>query len=373
MMRWSWSPDTSDESVNAPPPDYISAIEAHLEDENEASLSRAYDLGRMALGAGLGILDVLTMHDAAQQRLLLSAPESERPRIAAAIASFFREFLSPFEMRFRGYREANGELTRLNENLASAYGELQAKQSQLIQAAKMASLGELVAGIAHEVNNPLAFVASHLTTVRKSVERIEGELDEAAPAAVRVHCERARSRLDESQLGVERIRKLVLRLRTFSRLDEGEEDRVSMRECITSVLAILEHRFRGRIRVETRFGEPDIVDCYPSLLNQAIMNLVSNAVEAIPDQGVITITTGGDAADYVIIVTDTGQGIPEHLRQRVLDPFFTTKPIGQGTGLGLSITHSIVQTHRGTLELSPAEGGGTAATIRFPIKQPEIE
>ena len=352
--------------MSAPEPDYLSAIAAHLDDQSESSLSHAYELGRQALAQGLGILDILSLHDAVLGALLFSAPADERPRIALAISAFFREFLSPYEMSFRGYREANSELSRLNEDLRAAYAELQAKQLQLVQSAKMASLGELVAGIAHEINNPLAFVVSHLSTVARSLEKAEAEVRAASPIA-NEHWERARSRLQESEIGVERIRNLVLKLRTFSRLDEGEQKHVSIRECIASVLTILGHRLKDRIEVQTHIGLPDVVDCFPSLLNQAIMNLVSNAIDAIQDRGVISITSGADAGSYVIAVADTGHGIPEDLRQRVLDPFFTTKPLGQGTGLGLSITYSIVQRHRGTLELEPAAGGGTIATIRFPL------
>jgi two-component system NtrC family sensor kinase len=133
------------------------------------------------------------------------------------------------------------------------------------------------------------------------------------------------------------------------------------------VLKILEHRYKDRIVVKTHFGHPDLVECFPSLLNQAIMNLVANSIDAIEGSGEISVTTGADGNDYVIVVADTGHGIPEALRARVLEPFFTTKPVGVGTGLGLSITYSIVQTHAGTLDLSPRSGGGTTATIRFPL------
>jgi two-component system NtrC family sensor kinase len=151
--------------------------------------------------------------------------------------------------------------------------------------------------------------------------------------------------LEESEIGAQRIRDLVLKLRTFSRLDEGTRGKVSVKECVMSVLTILEHRFKDRIEVHSHFGYPDMIECFPSLLNQAIMNLVSNAIDANEDGGKIWITTGADTNDYVIAVADTGHGIPEELRQRVLEPFFTTKPIGEGTGLGLSITDSIVRTH----------------------------
>jgi two-component system NtrC family sensor kinase len=120
--------------------------------------------------------------------------------------------------------------------------------------------------------------------------------------------------------------------------------------------------------VTTHFGHPDLVDCYPSLLNQAIMNLVANAIDAINDRGEISISTGADADGYVIMVADTGCGIPPELRDRIFEPFFTTKPVGQGTGLGLSISYSIVERHQGILEILPRTGGGTVAVIRLPLE-----
>lgn len=266
-------------------PTFISAVAAHLENESEASLSRAYDLGREALAQGLGLLDVLSLYESVQTNLVFGAPASDQPRIAVAVSCFFREFLSAFEMSFRGYHEANGALQRLNGELRQAYSELQAKQQQLVQSAKMASLGELVAGIAHEINNPLAFVASHLNTVVKSLSKVEAELIPTESLVATEHWERARQRLHEMELGVERIRDLVLKLRAFSRLDEGEQKQVSIRESIASVITILGHRLEQRIQVQTYLGMPDLVDCFPSLLNQAVLNLVSNAIDAIEDQG----------------------------------------------------------------------------------------
>jgi two-component system NtrC family sensor kinase len=251
--------------------------------------------------------------------------------------------------------------------LQRAYGELQMTHAQLVQSAKMASLGELVAGVAHEINNPLAFVLSHLDTVRKKLALVEAELPAPWPAAVDAHWQLANERLRETRPGLERIRELVVKLRTFSRLDEGERKSVSIRECVESVLTILGHRLKDRFEVVTEFGEPDVIDCYASLLNQAVMNLVSNAIDAMGESGSLRIATGASGETYSIVVSDTGPGIPAALRERVLEPFFTTKPVGQGTGLGLSITYSIVRKHEGTLELSEPEGGGTSVAIRFPI------
>ncbi len=345
----------------------LAAAASHIHRQTEESLSAAYELGRDALASGLGILDVFAILEAAYAALVVPVSEAERRTHAAAVGNFFRELLSPFEMSLRGHRDANRELLAANAELKQAYGALEKKQVQLVQAAKMASLGELVAGVAHEINNPLSFVVSHLNTAVSSLSKLDAELAGNLSPPAAEHLSRSLDRIRQCQGGAARISELVLKLRTFSRLDEGEQKTVSIRDSVTSVLSILEHKSRGRIRFELRFGEPDQVECFPSLLNQALMNLIANAIDSISDQGVIEIATFRDGADYVISIADTGHGIPEHLKERVFEPFFTTKPVGEGTGLGLSITHSIVARHRGTLSLAAAPNGGTVATIRFPL------
>jgi two-component system, NtrC family, sensor kinase len=254
-----------------------------------------------------------------------------------------------------------------NRELSAAYGELQRTQSRLVQSAKLASLGELVAGVAHEINNPLAFAISHLQTARSSVAWLVPVPPDERRAK---HWHRAQDRLDEMSGGLERIRELVLKLRTFSRLDEGERKVANIQECIDSVLTILGHRLRHHIQVDARFEEPSDLDCYPSLLNQALMNLIANAIDAIDSarpQGHIVIRGGARDGNYVLTIQDDGAGIPEDLRERVFDPFFTTKDVGKGTGLGLSITYSIVKKHGGHLELLPGAEGGTIAELTLPL------
>ena len=261
-------------------------------------------------------------------------------------------------------------LEKKNAEVEAAYAELQKAQTQLVQSAKMASLGELVAGVAHEINNPLAFALGHLDTVKRSWGRVNSKIGATIGADVQPDWQRAADRLGEISIGLERIRDLVLRLRTFSRLDEGEQQLASMRENIDSVLMLLEHRVRDRIAIEAHVGEPDSIFCYASLLNQALLNLVSNAIDAIGGHGTIRIEAGAVGAEYVISVSDTGSGIAEGIRGRVFEPFFTTKPVGQGTGLGLSITYSIAKRHGGELSLAAGHDGGTIATIRFPLPAP---
>ncbi len=295
-------------------------------------------------------------HRHTREQLLRSELEATEARAARELAETRARMVEALEQK--------------NLEPSAAYADLQQALSRLVQSAKLASLGELVAGVAHEINNPLAFVISHLQTVRSSV----GQLEPLPPDPGRAkHWERAQERLGEMAGGLERIRELVLKLRTFSRLDEGERKVVSVRECVESVLMILGHRTRDRIDVETSFEEPAQLDCYPSLLNQALMNLIANAIDAIDaasTPGKLGIFGGGVGDSYVLRIVDSGCGIPDELRERVFDPFFTTKDIGQGTGLGLSITYSIVKKHGGNLQLLPGEGGGTVAEISLPLAGP---
>ncbi len=282
-----------------------------------------------------------------------------KPVNAAVLRSKVQVFLELYASR-RRLADANAALER-------SMDELKRTQAQLVQSAKMASLGELVAGVAHEINNPLAFVISHLDTARRSLELVGGEVEARLSTQAAAHWRRALDRQKETTVGLERIRDLVVKLRTFSRIDEGDEpSRVSFRECAEAVLTILGHRLRGRIDVETHFEAADVLHCQPGLLNQVLTNLIANAIDAMGEQGTLTLSTSQQGRDYVITIGDTGRGVPQHLRERIFEPFFTTKPVGQGTGLGLTIAYAIVQKHGGTLELESVEGRGSLATIRLP-------
>jgi two-component system NtrC family sensor kinase len=231
----------------------------------------------------------------------------------------------------------------------------------------MASIGSLVAGVAHEINNPLAFVISHLATVRRSLlDALPAQM--ALPPENQRHWDRAHERLEEIDSGLLRIRDIVVKLRTFSRQDDGEPQVFSVRECIDAVVTMMTHRCEQRIEIETMLDADDQLEGYPGLMNQAVMNLVSNAIDAIDGRGTVAIATMESDGDYFIVVSDDGSGIADAVRDRIMDPFFTTKPVGQGTGLGLSITYSIAKRHGGTLKLEPRAGGGTSATLCIPRK-----
>lgn len=249
--------------------------------------------------------------------------------------------------------------------LAAANARLQETQAQLVQSAKMASLGELVAGIAHEINNPLAFILAHQSTVERAVaaaRTAEGD-ERDAPLA------KAIDRLGSMRTGLLRIQDLVVKLRRFSRLDD-ESTELDVPEAIDAVLALLAPKL-GKIAVERDYAAPPMLTCSPALINQVVMNLVANAADAVPEgAGAIRIATSVAGGEYRIAVSDNGPGIPDAAAERIFEPFFTTKPVGSGTGLGLAIAYGIVQSHGGSIRMSTSAGGGAEFTIMIPVTPP---
>ena len=260
-----------------------------------------------------------------------------------------------------------GRLAQSNQALEETNRRLATAQVQLIQTEKMASLGQLVAGIAHEVNNPLSFVLNHLFIVESGLTRISPEMEPHLSEASLRKLRRVGVRLGEMREGLDRVKELVLQLRTFSRLDEGGFKTADVTENIDSVLLFLKHKMNGRIRVEKHYGPVRSLYCCAGRLNQVLMNLVANAIDAIAGPGKIAITTGQTDNAFFISVRDSGAGIPEGIRNRIFDPFFTTKAVGKGTGLGLAISYGIVQDHLGSIEVQSQEGQGSEFYIRIPV------
>lgn len=258
------------------------------------------------------------------------------------------------------------QLARANEELQETNRKLKATQVQLVQSAKMASLGQLVAGIAHEINNPLAFLLNNLFTVDETLVRLAPEIEPHLSQKSAGRLEKARRRLQEMRTGLERVRDLVVKLRTFSRLDEGEIKTVDIRESLDSVLLFLEHKRKDRIEVEVDLQSSPYLTCYAGQLNQVLMNLLSNAFEAIEGEGKVRIEIRLRDDLFEIAVRDTGRGMSPEVRERIFEPFFTTKGVGEGTGLGLSISYGIVQAHGGTIEVHSEEGKGSEFVVKIP-------
>jgi two-component system, NtrC family, sensor kinase len=274
----------------------------------------------------------------------------------------------------RRERAITQERARMAEALTQANGELEAAnsklietQAKLVQAAKMASLGELVAGIAHEINNPLAFILAHQTTVQRLLGRIG--TDAIADAEARASIVKAQDRATAMGTGLRRIQDLVLNLRRFSRMDEGGFQLVDIFEAIDTILTLLSPKLGERIVIGRHYKGAPALWCSPALLNQVVMNIVSNAADAIEGPGRIEITAAAEGESYLIVIEDSGVGIPEDLQERVFEPFFTTKPIGSGTGLGLAIAYTVVQAHKGLITVARSPLGGASFKIAVPLTQ----
>jgi signal transduction histidine kinase len=276
------------------------------------------------------------------------------------------------------------QLRTAHEEIQAAYRELQATQMQLIQREKMASVGQLVAGVAHELNNPIGFVYSNVTTLEDFVRRLRGMLEayRAAPLAegdrVRLQAEWDTRKVDyalkylDSMIqgireGAERARKIVRDLRVFARTQDDVWQSVDIHEEIESSLTLLNHLLKDRVEVHRKYGDLPAVECIRSQMDQVFLNLLANAAQAIPGPGSITIETRRDGQHAVIGIADTGPGIPPEIMGRLFDPFFTTKPVGEGTGLGLSISYEIVKKHGGEIRAESPADGGAIFTVRIPL------
>ena len=274
--------------------------------------------------------------------------------------------------------ERTRDLANKNEQLNHSLQAQKEMQNQLIISEKMASLGNLVAGVAHEINTPMGALVSSTDTSRRAIEKLQRALEKAATLDD-VKTGRRVQRLfrllwtnfDVMGTASERVTRIVNTLRNFARLDEAERKQVDLHEGIDSTLSLVGHRLKSAVTVVKVYGELQPVLCYPNQLNQVFMNLLVNAIDAVEatdDEGRITISTWMDGGRAHVRITDTGAGIPEDVQPRIFDPGFTTKGVGVGTGLGLSICFNIVMKHQGTLMVESEAGEGTSFTISLPIE-----
>ena len=279
---------------------------------------------------------------------------------------------------------AHQELTERHQQLEKAYQELARAEEQLIQSEKMASLGLLVAGVAHELNNPISFVHGNLEFIEDYVGRLTriieayGYIDKPEAQARRCGDEQSKAaRLDNTletlgeliascKQGTERVKKIVMDLRTFSRTDDVGPVQADLHQGIDSTLHLLEKEYQGRITVHREYGDLPRVECYPGQVNQVFMNLLQNAAQAINGHGEVWIRTTTHGERVKVVIQDNGYGIPEQDLPRIFDPFFTTKPIGKGTGLGLSITYGIIQKHGGGIAVKSEINRGTEFIVELP-------
>ena len=305
-------------------------------------------------------------------------------------------------------RQANEDL-RVSErtsrailkDLQKAHQELQQTQMQLLRSEKLASIGQLAAGVAHEINNPVGFINSNLQTLAEYVEGIvrfvrqveKGRLavSQGDWQAVKKICEdlkRCQEEIDldfilgdigklieESRQGVERVKKIVMDLRTFAREDKDDKEWRQVEEIIDSVVNIVYNEFKYKADLVKDYGQTPKIPCYPQRLGQVFINLLINAAQAIKEQekGTITIRTSVQDGFVRVAFEDSGEGIPQNKLHKIFDPFFTTKPVGQGTGLGLSISYDIIKQHNGEIHVRSVVGQGTVFTVTLPCRQEQGE
>ncbi|MBP0030052.1 MAG: sensor histidine kinase [Roseofilum sp. Guam] len=293
-------------------------------------------------------------------------------------------------VELKNSQEEVAQKRQLEETLS----KLKRTQAQLIQAEKMSSLGHLVAGVAHEINNPVSFIYGNLSHIEEYFQDLLGmihlyqEYDSDPQDVIQDYInhhdlefveEDLPKILKSIKIGTERICEIVLSLRTFSRMDQADVKEVDIHEGIDSTLMILQHRLkeqpdRPEIQVTRNYGKLPVIECYPGQLNQVFMNILANAIDALeerpnPQSSQIIVSTTTVNSDWIqITISDNGRGIPETVQPHIFNPFFTTKAIGQGTGMGLAISHQIItETHMGQILCHSTPGKGTEFIIQIPI------
>jgi signal transduction histidine kinase len=284
------------------------------------------------------------------------------------------------------------------KELSEALKHLKESELLLVQTEKMSSLGQMVAGIAHEINTPLAYVKSSLATLSERLPVAEGVVSEAIKlvgmlergdaaddqlseqfARVSTLAARFQAESEASQLqslngdalhGIEQISEIILNLKNFSRLDRSKVSRFNLNEGLESTLVIARNMIKHKT-VNRRFADIPLIECSPSQINQVFLNLITNAAQATKDDasGQVTIATSLTQNGFVRVdISDNGHGIPESIMSKIFDPFFTTKDVGQGTGLGLSIAYKIIQEHGGRIDVKSKVGQGTTFSVLLPAR-----
>ena len=292
------------------------------------------------------------------------------------------------------YKNAEALLKKQNKEIQATLNKLQEVQQQLVQSEKMASVGQLAAGVAHEINNPIGYINSNLTSLKNYLDNLLAlvaiyEQAEATspPTEQLAQIKDFKQKIDleflkadvldllaESREGATRVKKIVQDLKDFSHLGSDDDWQwTDLHLGLETTLNIVNNEIKYKAKVVKAFGDLPEVKCLPHQLNQVFMNLLINAAHAIENEGIITLRTGAENGRAWVEISDTGKGIaPEHLN-KIFDPFFTTKPIGKGTGLGLSVSYTIIKKHQGEIQLTSRLGQGTTFRIVLPISGAVIE
>ncbi|WP_432820962.1 PAS domain-containing sensor histidine kinase [Trichloromonas sp.] len=289
-------------------------------------------------------------------------------------------------------KQLNRELELINRQVESksvelekAYQELKSTQSKVLHHEKMASVGQLAAGVAHEINNPMGFISSNLSTLEKYIEKLMAYVQEqeqavAAEGLSRLAQRRKELKIDhvcadiielihESLDGADRVKTIVQNLKSFSRVDNVELSSADINACLKSTISMVSNEIKYKGTLESDFGHLPLLRCFPQQLNQVFMNLLVNAAQAITEKGVVRVRTWCQGGFINVSIGDTGCGIAADTLGRIFEPFFTTKDVGQGTGLGLSISYDIVKKHGGEIIVDSDVGKGTTFTVHLPMNE----
>ncbi|KRS21466.1 ATPase [Alishewanella sp. WH16-1] len=274
---------------------------------------------------------------------------------------------------------SNGAGKVADQDIRVLQQQLAELTEQLVRSEKLASIGQLAAGVAHEINNPIGYVASNLTVLKDYtnslmllVQRLSEQLPPAQSQLLKSQfdfdyiCEDLPNLLQQSEQGLQRVIEIIRDLKDFSHIDQAEFVMADLHQGILSTLNIVANEIKYKAEVVKQFAELPPVFCIPSQLNQVLLNLLVNAAQAIVERGIITISTGCDAQWVWFSVADTGPGIAAEQLEQIFQPFYTTKPKGQGTGLGLALSRSIVEKHKGLIEVQSTPGVGSCFTVKIP-------
>ena len=274
------------------------------------------------------------------------------------------------EKYLRQLEDANASLDAKNQELQQLYDELKQTEMQLIQSEKMASLGQLVAGISHELNNPVGFIYGNIKQLNRYIQRIEKALEsKSLQKDIEKLLPDLEGLIQDTVTGSQSVKVLVDNLRKFSHLDQAEWKECDVHEGLDLSLMILRPQLKNRVEIKKSYKADGRITGNAGQLNQVYLNLLANAAQAIPERGVIRILTEQVKKGIQIQIIDDGLGIPKQNQQRIFDPFFTTKPVGEGTGLGLSISYSIIQNHHGNITFESKEGQGSCFTVFLPAER----
>lgn len=280
------------------------------------------------------------------------------------IAVRLRSSFSALDSLNNELQDANVNLEQIvdkrTQALSKALDDLKMQQGQLIQSEKMASLGQMVAGVAHEINTPLGYASSNVEIVRESMQAMDGTVDAESIAEFDML-------LADTEYGLTQIAELVMSLKDFSRVDRSQSQLFDINEGIETALKICNSQLKDGVNVTRMFAELPQINCAPSQLNQVFLNLITNAAQAMDGKGQICIRTSLHENDVEVAISDTGSGMDEETRAHIFEPFFTTKPVGKGTGLGLSIVFRIIEDHGGSIRVESELGKGTEFFIRLPV------